>query len=187
MVWSKTSIGAFVLFMDGVADFESFLSRIQSPALLALARHWGAARGKKPMPSWEDLSLLPPAPYAKLLWCFDYEPGSGLFTGRAAAVKFRKWVGETFSGRRLDELYAPANFQESQKVLSRVVTGPLVSRCNGRLFSVNDYVVTGERIAFPVAEDGRIADGVLGASAYAPPPLLGPFKMFHENMEWYGI
>jgi hypothetical protein len=60
-------------------------------------------------------------------------------------------------------------------------------RSSGRLFTVDGHIVTGERIAFPLAEDGQTGDGILGASDYTPPPLLGPFKFVLENVEWYAI
>src|SRR5204862_177947 len=87
--------------MDRAPDFEIFLSRIQSPALQLLAQHWHAARGNKMMPSWTDLPLSALSPYGKLLWGFDYDPRSELFTGRFSGAKLSRFVGEKFPGGRL--------------------------------------------------------------------------------------
>jgi hypothetical protein len=61
----------------------------------------------------------------------------------------------------------------------RIVTTPLAFRSSGRLFTVRDYDVTGERIALPLAEDGKTGDGIFGASEYWPPPLLGLLELVH--------
>ena len=176
-----------MLFMDRVPDFEALLSRIQSPALLALAQHWNAARGKKRMPCWAELSLGDSAPYAKLLWGFAYDPKSQMFTGCLVGAKASRWFGETFCGARLDEVHAPVNFGEAQRILTQSVTTPSAARFSGRLFKSDNFVVSGERLLLPVAENGVMGDGILGASDYAPPPLLGRLEMIHENEEWYAI
>jgi hypothetical protein len=38
-----------------------------------------------------------------------------------------------------------------------------------------------------VAADGKTGDGVLGASDYAIPALLGSWELFYDNIEWYEI
>ena len=173
--------------MQCVPDFDTFLSRIQSPALLALAQHWNAARGKKRMPCWADLSLGPDTPYAKLLWGFAYDPKSQVFTGCLAGAKTSRWFGATFCGARLDEVHAPVNYAEAQRVLTRSVTTPLAARFSGRLFKSDNFVVPGERLILPLAENGMTGDGILGASDFVPPPLLGSLEMIFENEEWYAI
>ena len=45
----------------------------------------------------------------------------------------------------------------------------------------------GERIALPLASDGVLADGVLGASDYRHPYLEGPFEMITENEVWEAV
>jgi hypothetical protein len=47
--------------------------------------------------------------------------------------------------------------------------------------------VTGERIALPLAEDGKTGDAVFGASDFVSPPLLKPAELVYENVEWYKI
>jgi hypothetical protein len=137
------------------------------------------------MPSWADLSFSAPSSDTMRLWSFAYDPGTGQFTGISAGNRLGKWVGENFRGRRLVDLHLPANYEEARRFLTRVVTAPLVARTSGRLFAVDSFVVIGERIMLPLAGDGQTGDGILGASDYAPPPLLGAAKMIYENVEWY--
>ena len=177
------------LHMDCVPadNFFALLSRIQSPALLVVAERWNRARGQKLMPSWTDLSFFSPLPDPERTWAFAYDPKTGDFTGILAGRRYGKWVGENFYGGHLKDITSPANYEESQQLLTKVITTPLAFRSSGSLFAVDSHVVTGERIALPLAEDGQTGDGILGASDYAPPALLGSLKLIHENVEWYAI
>jgi hypothetical protein len=175
--------------MDCVPDdnFDTLLSRIQSPALLVVAERWNRARGKKRMPSWTDLSFFTPLPDPERTWAFAYDPKTEDLTGILAGKRYGKWVGENFYGGHLKDIHLPANYEEARRLLTKIVTTPLAIRTSGRLFTVDSYIVTGERIALPLAEDGQTGDGILGASDYVPPPLMGSLKLIHENVEWYTI
>jgi hypothetical protein len=139
------------------------------------------------MPSWADLSSPYALPDAERTWAFGYNPKTGDVTGILAGRRFRRWVGENFYGGHLKDIHTPANYEEARRLLTKIATAPLACRTSGRLFSVDSYTVTGERIALPVAEDGQTGDAILGASDYTPPPLLGSFEMLYENVEWYRI
>jgi hypothetical protein len=168
-------------------NIETLLARIQSPALLVVAKRWNDARGSKRMPSWADLSSSPMPPDPERTWAFAYDPKTGDLSGVLAGRRLGKWVEENFYGEHLKDLHSPANYEEAQLLLTKIVTTPLACRTSGRLFAVDGFTVTGERIGLPVAEDGQTGDGILGASDYWPPPLLGPAKLIHENVEWYAI
>jgi hypothetical protein len=173
--------------MTSPANFENFLSRIESQALRAVAQHWHEVRGKNLMPSWADLTSPAFSPYFKMLWGFQYDREAKQFRGWLAGHKLRKWVDARFNGGLYQDLAPPQNYEETQQYLTRIVTASQVFRTSGRLFIVNDIAVTGERILLPVAADGKNADGVFGASDYVSPPLLGPAELVHENREWYRI
>ena len=167
--------------------FGTFLSRVQSPALLAVAECWNKARGRKRMPSWIDLSLFAPLPDPERTWAFAYDQKTGDFTGLLAGRRYGNWVEQNFYGGHLKDIHSPENYEEAQQLLTKAVTTPLAFRSSGRLFTIDNYIVTGERLALPLAEDGQTGDAILGVSDYAPPPLFGPFKLMHENVEWYAI
>ena len=199
---SGTSVEAGTPMNDPArGDFKSLILRIESPALRAVAQHWHEARGNKRMPSWTDLSTSTMSTYFKMLWGLQYDPETGDLTGRLLGDKIGKWVGPDFQGARLQDLFSRSTYQEphptrlysrsmyeeASQILTRIVTTPLAARSSGRLFTVEDFVVTGERIGLPMAADGKTGDGILGASDYVAPPLLGPVKLVHENLEWYEI
>jgi hypothetical protein len=168
-------------------NFDSLIHRIQSAALRALAQHWRDVRGAKRMPSWADIYAADLSPYLNMLWGYKYDPKTKEFRAELAGNRLRKWIDEKFRGKRIQDLTSASNYEEIRRHLIRIVTTPLAVRSSGRLFTVGDYDVIGERIALPLAENGKTVDGIIGASEYWPPPLLGPVKLIHENLEWYEI
>jgi hypothetical protein len=170
--------------MSGIQDF---MEGIESPALRAVAEHWFEARGTMVMPRWSDISTSVLAPHFKLLWGFQYNPRTKEFIGGLTGERLKEWLGAGFSGARMLDLHSPTTFREAQQLLIRIVTTPLAVRSSGRLFTVGDRTVTGERIAFPLAADGRTGDAILGASVYDSPVLSGPVKMIYENLEWCAL
>jgi len=170
--------------LDG--DFQTFLSRVQSPSLHAMAELWDEARGDRRMPSWADLPVIGSLPYAKMLWGFGYDPVSGDLTGVLAGSKIGKWIDAKFYGQVKDQRANYGLGALEQRLITCAAT-PLAYRSKGRLFKVDSFVVTGERIALPMAADGQTGDGIFGGSDYTAPPLLGPLELLHENCEWYAI
>ena len=168
-------------------DMQGFIDRIESPALRAVAEHWRHARGGRLMPRWSDLSSSVLAPHFKLLWGFQYNPGTKEFTGGLTGERIKDWVGTSFTGARLLDLQPPAIFREAQQLMIKIVTRPSALRTSGRLFTVGSHTVTGERIALPLAANGITGDGIVGASDYDSPLLSGPIEMIYENMEWYPL
>jgi hypothetical protein len=170
-----------------MSDIQSLMDSIKSPALRTVAGHWHAVRGSRLMPRWSDLSSSVLAPHFKLLWGFQYNPQTKEFTGGLSGEHVKQWVGEGFTGARMLELQPPSIFREAQQLMIRIVTTPLAHRSSGRLFTVGDHTVTGERIALPMAANGRTGDGILGASDYDSPHFSGPIEMIYENLEWYTL
>jgi len=144
-------------------------------------------RGTNKLPSWKDLSPPNPSPHFKKLWGFQYDDKDKEFRGWFAGDRLRKWVGPPFEGGRLRDLAPPSNYEQLLKYLTKVISVPQIQRTSGHLFATDGLFVSGERIALPMAQDGRIADGVFGASDYISPPLLGPAELIYENVEWYAI
>jgi len=136
------------------------------------------------MPSWADISLPILSPYFKLLWGFQYDPTTAQFSVRLAGDKFRKWTVPNYDGAELKDLALLANGGQLQQYLIEIISRPAAFRSSGHLFSTGEIVVTGERISLPLADDGKTGDGILGASDFVSPPLLGPVELVHENVTW---
>jgi hypothetical protein len=136
-----------------------------------------------------------------MLWGIQYNPGTGNLTGKLSGDRIGKWVGPDFQGVRLQDLFSRATdeedhparlysrsmYEEARQILTRIITTPLAARSSGRLFTVEDFVVRGERIGLPMSADGNTGDGILGASDDVAPPLVGPVRLVHENLEWFEI
>ena len=169
-------------------DFDAFIGRIESPALLAVARHWREVGAIKRMPGWSDLEPSAISPHLTRLWSFKYDRRSGDFVARLAGNRIMVATGHSFRGTTLKELHPSHIYEKSHAELTRIVTGPTIYRCRGPLFRAGDRIVQGERIILPLAEDGQHGDGLLGASEYPVPPVTGiPFELISENVEWYSI
>jgi hypothetical protein len=168
-------------------DIQGFINNIKSPALRAVAEHWHQARGGRLMPKWTDLSSSVLASHFKLLWGFQYDPKTQQFTGGLTGEHVKQWVGAGFTGARLLDLQPPAIAKEAQGLLTKIVTTPLAMRSSGRLFTVGNYTVTGERVALPLSAMGTVGDGILGASDYDSPVLSGPIELIYENLEWCAL
>lgn len=171
-----------------MSDFDAFIARIESPALLAIARHWHEARATAHMPGWSDLEPSAISPHLTQLWSFKYDSQSGDFVARLAGNRIMLATGHSFRGTTLKDLHPPHLYEKLHAELTRIVAGPAVYRCRGPLFRAGGRTIEGERIILPLAEDGTHGDGLLGASEYPVPPVTGvPFELISENVEWYSL
>ena len=178
-----------IAVMNNIAPggFTGFRNRIDSPALRAVADHWQQARADKAMPGWSDISPSAIAAHLKQLWVFKYDPGSGDFTARLAGNRAMVRFGKSFRGTPLKELHSPSVFEQAQSYLTRIVAGPALARGTGKLYRIGDVTIEGERIALPLAADGRHGDGILGASDFTPIPVPGSIELIYDQIEWFSF
>ena len=170
-----------------MGDFEKFEKKLSSRALRAIAGHWDNARVGRLMPGWDDLAPGVLERHFALLWGFQFEPSSQEFVGRLAGTHVKEWLGANFWGARLREIHPPPVYERAQLFLSKVLTVPAAGYCSGSLFTVAGHTVKGERIALPLASDGKTGEGVLGASYFEPTHAAGPVELVFENMEWFAL
>jgi hypothetical protein len=174
--------------LAGDESFSLFCRRIVSPALRAIADHWLAARGDKRLPSWSDLSPSAIAPHFTKIWAFKYDRGNDEFYARLAGNRIMVGFGRSFRGTPLKDLHPADIYEKCHANQKRLVTEPAVYRGTGKLFKAGGQIVSGERIALPLASDGCHGDGTLGASEYDY-KVLGPLKveLIHDGEEWYPL
>lgn len=165
-------------------SFDAFARAVTSPALREIARLWGQARGSHAMPAWEQMTLGELGTQISLVWVYRYDPQTGRFTGRLAGDRITKGLGKNLRGLPLDDAHNAQDYLWVHRYLTRVVTETVGYRSAGRLFKQAGRFVEGERIALPLASDGHLADGVMGASDYRHPHLEGPFEIITENEVW---
>ena len=165
-------------------NFDTFLVSIEAPALRAIAQAWDSARGSALLPTWEALRLEELPQQARLIWVYAYDPDAGKFTGRLSGEQITKAFGKSFHGLPLELAHTGAIYLWVYQALTRVVTEPAAYRSSGKLYKQAGRIIEGERIALPLARDGRTGDGIVGASWFQDPYLDGPIELLAENESW---
>jgi hypothetical protein len=161
-------------------SFEPFLAAIRSEELRAVAAHWAAARGSKPMPAWRDIDPLQLGRNIRYVWSWKYDRAADGFTGRLAGEEIDLAFGKSMRGAAMRDFYSPQVYDLVFPRHRRVVTERGFMYGQGMLFAHMGRTVVGERIVMPLAEDGVTSDGIFGATLYRPMPLtaddrpLGP-------------
>lgn len=170
--------------------FEDFFDALTSPALRAVVAHWGAARGARAMPGWQQLQPARMARQLPIIWVYRYDAAAGQFTGRLAGDRITRGFAKSFRGTRLEDLHPATTLSAVQAYMTRVVREPSLYMCRGALFRQADRVAEGERIMLPLAGDGIHGDGVLGASDYHYPVAnadYAPIELLTEGEQWHSL
>jgi hypothetical protein len=170
-----------------VDGFPEFRSKVASPALQAIADHWRHACADNPMPSWSDLSPSHLAPYFTRLWAFKYDRVAGDFSARLAGNRAMVGFGKSFRGTPLKDLHPPHIFELAQAHMTKVVTGPAFYYCTGKLFKAGSQEFEGERVMLPLASNGRLGDGVLGATDFPSRATTGSVELLVGKIEWFSL
>ncbi|MGA7673567.1 MAG: PAS domain-containing protein [Rhizomicrobium sp.] len=167
-------------------SFQVFEQAIVSPALKHVAEHWNHARGSRAMPSWADIRPSQITAELPLLWSYKYDRAADALIGRLAGDQVEKVFGKTFRGSPMSELYPEDEFPQMFARFKRVVCEPALYRTEGMVFKFVDHYGHGERIAMPLAGDGIIGDGILGATQYQSvggKPAVG----LPETEAWFSL
>jgi hypothetical protein len=91
------------------------------------------------------------------------------------------------SAVRRSRTHPPHVFRLAQANLTRAVSEQAAYRCWGKIFKVGDQLIEGERIVLPLAADGRHGDGILGATDFQYPAMIGPIELVETGIEWFPI
>src|SRR4051812_5089065 len=114
-------------------SFSAFRAMIESPALQAVADHWGEVRGGGKIPSWSDLRPSCIAPHLTRVWSFKYDRATSEFTARLAGNRITLGFGVSFRGTPLRDIHPPHVFEQVQARLTRLVDEPCLYRGSGKL------------------------------------------------------
>jgi hypothetical protein len=147
-------------------SFEGFTARIESPALRDVARHWGDARAGRAMPGWSHIDPAAIARHLPMIWSWRYDRATDTFSGRLSGEAINEAFGKSLRGARMEEFFAPGQYERIFERHRRVVTEPCFAHGIGAVFIHADRYGEGERIILPLAEDGVTGDGIIGATLY---------------------
>jgi len=135
-------------------SFSAFLDRIRSPGLRQVALSWRAARDGRTMPAGRAIDLAPLERHRLMVWSYAYDRRTGSFAARGQ------------QGVKPDQVRTDDDLGALSEHHRRVVDGPSLMYGHGCAFRHRGRVAIGERIALPLARDGTLADGLIGAIAY---------------------
>lgn len=158
-------------------DLKHVATAITSPSVKLLFDHWHAVRGDRLMPAWRDIDALVVAPIMPVLWSWKYQRADNSFIGRLAGEEINAILGKSMRGARMEDFYKGCDLERLFQRHWRVVCDPCIVLCHGLIFSHVDRQGVGERIMLPLAEDGRLGDGLIGATVY---DLIRPVDCVHD-------
>jgi len=156
-------------------SFQAFFDSIEGPELRAIAAHWDAARAGRRMPAWGDIDAVAIGRHLRFVWSWKYDRASDSFTGRLAGEEIVRAFGKSPRGLPMTEFFTPDVYEIFFPWHRRIVVEPAFLRGTGLIYNRVGRNFTGERIMMPLADDGALGDGILGASLYRPaPPVQEP-------------
>jgi hypothetical protein len=145
-------------------SFQAFLAGIEHPELRHVARHWAEACRSRPMPAWQDIDPHAIARQLRIVWSWAYDREAAEFTYRLAGEEVRALVGKSARrGAKMAEIFTAAEYRVSYDRNKRIVLGPSLLHCAGRIAIEFNRHQFGEFVVMPLSTDGRHTDGVFGA------------------------
>jgi hypothetical protein len=147
-------------------SLSHFLASIESPALLAVAEHWNAARADRLMPAWQDIDPATIKIHLPIVWAWRRAPPLGTLIGRLAGEDIVSILGTTPRGKSIEECFTPEARELVRSTFVRVIDGPALMHNQGVLIRLEGAKGWGERIALPLAADHVHGDGLIGATVY---------------------
>lgn len=170
-------------------SFENFLAAIDEPGLRTVALHWNAARGTRRMPAWRDIDPIAIAHQLPIVWSWKYDREHDSFTGRLAGEEIYAAFGKSLRGVDMKSFFAGMDYELIFARHKRVVTEPAFALGRGPVFIHARRHGLGQRIIMPLASDGRLADGILGATVYhfAGEPAAGQAWPAAESVDYFPL
>ena len=147
-------------------SYQDFLASLREPALVAVAEYWNTLRSGRPLPSWQGIDPAAIRQHLPIVWAWRWEAALGTFVGRLSGEDIIAVHGTGVRGKRIDQVFSSAASEIILARYKRVIDGPALMHGYGKVFVLSGGHGQGERIALPLAADGRRADGVFGATVY---------------------
>lgn len=155
--------------------FGQLYQKIVTPEVRNVANHWNEARGSRKMPAWSDIKPSAIAEQLPIIWSWRCDLASGKYIGRLAGEKITEAHGANLRGQEAEAFFKDRGGGEMTERIRRVIEGPCYYYGEGAVFKHSGRVVTGERAAFPLSDNGQVADGILGVTIFEYPKLTEEF------------
>lgn len=146
------------------------LDHIIDTRLRRFAEYWLDRRRGRPMPGRSDIDVADIPWILPWIWLMEYVPETDRFLCRVAGENVNAYLcpnlgGRYIGGHFMDEYIPPQAHDELAKRYRAVVRDRVVVHARG-LFSTRSYHADGERVAFPLSDDGETIRLIIGASLY---------------------
>ena len=172
----------------GGGAVEQALQAISSPSLREILLYWDSLRRDRLLPGWRDVEPLDLRRHLSIIWAWKYDRAADLFTGRLAGEAITAVFGESLRNRSLEEFFKDRSYEDIREQFHRVVDGPAIYVGCGAVFDYAGHYGTGERIIMPLADNGRDADGLIGATTYALGNAGDPANpQFQEQIQFFPL
>jgi hypothetical protein len=173
-------------------SFQAFTQSITAPELRAIAEHWDRARGSRRMPAWSDIDPVAIGRNLRYIWSWKYDRDNDSFTGRLAGEDIVRAIGKSMRGLPMTEFFTPDVYEVFFPWHRRIVVEPALLRGTGLIYSRVNRNFSGERIMMPLADDGTLGDGIVGATLYRAlefdgKPLEKPTGLNPEQVAFYPL
>ncbi len=142
----------------------------ESPLLVDLHRYWLEKRGDRIMPRRADIDPVDPAlrPHLGYLVLTDVVEAARL-RFRLIGSALTEAVGRDSTGRYLDELYSPEDYERMIVAFRWVVAHRASLRIRGDLRHEKHWWVDMESLDLPLSSDGRTVDMIMTRSVLRNP------------------
>jgi len=137
-----------------------------SPLLVDLLAYWDAKRGQRLMPSRADIDPTDAAlrKHIGFIVLVDVIGKPARFRFRLIGSKITEAVGRDSTGRWLDELYSPADYENMIVAYRWLVQHRAPMRIVGDLRHANREWLEMESLDLPLSSDGETVDVILTRS-----------------------
>ncbi len=147
------------------ADSTSLKSfgHVENRTLRRLIGYWFDKRGERPMPAVGDIDPIE-IPWALgRIWLCDYLAEGDRFRYRLAGEKINAFWGHNIAGKHLDEIVPPDRLKSAMKKVRMTCELPAIVHDRVCLSLAEEIAQNGERIIFPLSDDGVRVNALLGA------------------------
>ncbi|MCB9949097.1 MAG: PAS domain-containing protein [Rhodospirillaceae bacterium] len=155
----------------------SALDHIRDSRLRRFTEYWLGRRRGRLVPCRADIDVTDVPWILPWIWLMQYFPDSDRFLCRVAGDNVNAFLccnigGHYIGGHFMDEYLPSQALAELSDRYRAVLRDRVIMHASG-LFTTQSYHADGERVAFPLSEDGTTVDLVIGASLYGSRPPDG--------------
>ncbi len=143
-------------------NLKSF-GHVKHRTLRRLIAYWFDKRGERIMPALGDLDPVEISWALGRIWLCDHLAEDDRFRYRLAGEEINAFWGYNIAGKHLDEIVPPDRLESAMKKARMVRELPAIVHDSVCLSLTDEIAQNGERIIFPLSDEGVSVNALLGA------------------------